>query len=247
MEAQTDSTTLDMYKWMQKMHENRKTVLIIVGVVAAIGLVAGVITWKKSQDEANANAQLFTYVPMVGNKAPVPAATLQKIAQDYPDTSAGEQAQLLAASTLFTEGKYADSQREFAKFSNDRPQSDLVAQAKVGEAASIEAQGQTADAITKYTDLLTHYAQMPNIVSPAKLTLGRLNEEQGKPEAALKYYDELAKSLNQYDPFAAEARERQVMLLARHPELNKPTPMATAPTMSAAPAASGPLVAPKAK
>ncbi len=229
-----------MYKWIDWLSKNRQKVLIGLGVVAAVGVIAGIVTWKKGQDESNANDQLFTYAPVLSSKAPVPSATLQKIATDYPDTSAGEQAELLTASTLFDEGKYAEAQTQFSKFINDHPGSALVPQASVGIAASLEAGGQATEAINKYSELLTRYASSANIASPVKLTLGRLYEEQNKLDMALKNYDDLAKSMNQYDPFAAEARERQVMLLARHPELNKAAPTQSAPTIKmSAPQAPG--------
>jgi hypothetical protein len=63
------------------------------------------------------------------------------------------------------------------------------------------------------------------VVSPAKLTLARLFESQNKPEEALKLYEDLARSQNPYDPWAAEASERREQLLQKFPNL-RPAPAA---------------------
>jgi hypothetical protein len=96
-------------------------------------------------------------------------------------------------------------------------------------AASLEAQGKSTEAMQKYRDVVAMYPTDPSIASPAKLTLARLNEEQNKPEQALTYYGDLARDTNPYDPWAAEARERRELLLAKHPELNKPATPAPSP------------------
>jgi hypothetical protein len=56
-----------------------------------------------------------------------------------------------------------------------------------------------------------------NIVSPAKLTLARLYDEDNQAAAGLQLLCELARLLNQnpYDPWAAEARERAQLLVVQ--------------------------------
>jgi tetratricopeptide (TPR) repeat protein len=146
-----------------------------------------------------------------------------EVAQEYPGTAAGEYAQLLAADLLFNQAKYPEASQQFSDFIDNHPESTLVPQAKVGVAASLEAQGKTADAIAKYHDIIVMYPSEMSIVSPAKLTLARLYEEDNKPELAFNYYAELTRLLSQnpYDPWGAEARERAQLLVAKHPELLK--------------------------
>jgi tetratricopeptide (TPR) repeat protein len=91
----------------------------------------------------------------------------------------------------------------------------------MGVAASVEAQGRNSEAIQKYQELISAFPSDLNIVTPAKLTLARLFEEENKPQQALTFYSELARIQNPYDPWAAEARERGQLLVAKHPELRK--------------------------
>jgi len=143
---------------------------------------------------------------------------------------------LLGAQLLFTQGKYPEAEREFARFVSDHPDDALVPQAKMGVAACLEAEGKTLEAIQKYRDIVVGYPAEENIASPAKLKMARLCEEAKPPQVqqALTYYSELARIANQSssDPWAAEGRERGALLFSKHPELAQSQP-------SAAPAPGG--------
>jgi tetratricopeptide (TPR) repeat protein len=197
-------------------------------------VIWGFMTWKKGQDEADANAQLFS-VPLHSamNSGAVATAPLLELSREYPSTPAGEHAKVLAAEELFTQGKYPEAEQQFSDFISSYSDSALIPQAKVGIAACLEAEGKSADAITKYHEIVLTYPTETSIVSPAKLTLARLYEDANQPQQALSYYAELARSQNPYDPWSAEARERAQLLLAKHPELMK----ALNPTPTAAPGA----------
>jgi predicted negative regulator of RcsB-dependent stress response len=223
MDAQTQSTDVSL-RILEWLHARRK--LLVIGVVAAavLGLAFGFMAWKKAQDETDANAQIFA-VPVEGGmrSMPVSPQPLLEVAREYPGTVAGEYAQLLAADLLFNLGKYPEAGQQFSEYIDNHPESALIPQAKVGVAASLEAQGKTSEAITKYHELVMMYPSEMNIVSPAKLTLARLYDEDNKPELAFNLYVELTRLLNQnpYDPWASEARERAQLLVAKHPELLK--------------------------
>ena len=102
---------------------------------------------------------------------------------------------------------------------------------RLASAACLEAEGKSADAIQKYQSIISAYPSDINITGPAKLTLARLYEQANRPDQALTFYSELARSQNPYDPWAAEARERGELLLAKHPELRRAeaAPAAAAP------------------
>jgi predicted negative regulator of RcsB-dependent stress response len=221
--SQTQSTEA-FYRFLAWLHANQKRLFIGAGVVIGLGLIAGIMAFKKSQDAANANERLFNLPvasPAGTAMAVPPASAYLTVAQDYPNTSAGEYAQLLGAESLFVNGKYPEAQHEFSKYAEEHPDSALVAQAQMGVAASLEAEGKTADAIQKYTTILSTYPNDLSISEPAKLTLARLDEQANRPDQALALYSELARSQNPYDPWAAEARERGQLLLAKHPELQR--------------------------
>lgn len=250
MEAESIQSTERYLKLLAWLHANRKKLMIGAGVAAVIALTAGIMAWHKAEAESNANAQLLN-VPLAtvrGNRpVPAQAGPFLMLAQQYPDTSAGEYAALLGAESLFTEGKYPEAHQAFSKFIDQYPESALLAQAKVGLAASLEGEGKTSEAAQKYQEILSIYSAEANIVSPVKLTLARLDEAQNKPQQALTYYEDLARINNPYDPWAGEARERGQLLLAKHPELRKAPPAATgSPSAASQPAGSGLFPSPQA-
>ena len=73
----------------------------------------------------------------------------------------------------------------------DYPDSPWNAQAALGVASSLKAQGKTAEATTKYEDITKRFASSP-IIDEAKLSLARLYEGS-KAEEAFKLYDDLMK------------------------------------------------------
>jgi tetratricopeptide (TPR) repeat protein len=218
MEVDTSVTLYNIFGWLQT---NRKR--LVAGAVA-VALVAAVVTsfvLHKNQKEADANQELLAQpMGMAAADVPDPNALL-KINQDYPGTAAGADAELLAAKTLFLQSKFDAARDAFTKFIADNPDHPLVARAQVGVAASLESEGKISDAVQKYKEVALAYSSQPDISYPVKLTLGRLSESQGKPDAAISYYDELSRINNSYDPWVAEAKERRRLLLAKHPELDK--------------------------
>ncbi|HEY3863635.1 MAG TPA: tetratricopeptide repeat protein [Verrucomicrobiae bacterium] len=209
---------------MEWAHAHRKQLTIGAVVVAVAGLAWAVVSWKKAQDETDANQQFFavpTQRAVAGGATPT--GPLLAVAKDYPNTPSGEHARLMAAEDMFVAGQYPEASQQFAEFLSTYPDSGLIAQAKVGLAACLEGEGKTADAISKYHEIVLAYPTEANIVSPAKLTLARLYEDDNKPQEALSYYAELARMLRQnpYDPWASEAQERAALLVAKHPELLK--------------------------
>lgn len=230
---------MDFYHIANWFNNNRQRVVIGAVVAFVIGAVIAIVVWHNDKTEADANAAIMALPSTFGANANYthPAASaLDQISKEYPGTPAGEHAEILAAGVLFTDAKYADAEQAFKKFINDHPNSPLIPQASLGVAASLEAAGKTTDAVAKYQEIISRYPSDAYISSPAKLTLARLYEEENKPDQALKYYEELARIPSQYDPWAGEARERRELLLAKHPELNKPavsTTTMTPGTMSA--------------
>jgi predicted negative regulator of RcsB-dependent stress response len=223
MQPDTTQNSMDFDNFMAWVHYNRKPIAIggtiLVVVLAAFALYG----WKKNQDELNANAAIFALPSLIGageQTENARAEDFEKIASAYPDTQSADRAEIIAAGLLFTNGKYAEAEKQFTKFSNENEGSPLQAEAALGIAASMEAQGKIPEATAKYQELINKYSGS-NVVAPAKLTLARLLETQNKPDEALRLYDDLMRSNNPYDPWAAEARERREMLIQKHPDLAK--------------------------
>jgi TolA-binding protein len=237
MQSETTKQSFDFDSFMAWLHSNRKPVAIGAAIVAAAAVAFAISTWKKNQNELDANAAIFALPSLVGSSgrsANASAEGFQKIAREYPKTRVAERAELIAGGVLFTDGKYADAEKQFAKFLGEHEGSSLRAQASLGVAASLEAQGKIAESIAKYQDLIVKYSG-DNMVPPAKLTLARLFESQNKPEDALRLYEELVRSNNPYDPWSGEARERREQLIKKFPNLK---------TQSAAPVPSATITAP---
>jgi predicted negative regulator of RcsB-dependent stress response len=232
--SQAPSQSMDFYQIANWFHKNQRRLVIGAVVVFAIGAIAAIVIWHNNKTEEDANAALMALPSTFGGpNYPHPtAAALDQISKDYPNTPAGEQSEILAASVLFTDGKYADAQQAFEKFTKDHPNSALTAQAYIGVAAALEGAGKTGDAINRYLDVINKYPNDQYIVNPAKLTLARLYENENKPDQALRYYDELGRITTPNDPWAGEARERREALLLKHPELNK-APVSTTSSMIA--------------
>lgn len=235
MEAETKQTspvaqTFDFYKWAAWFHANLKQVIAAAAVLAVVGSAIGIYNWKKDGDEALANQTFFNLPPAPGatNRVARPAAeSLLAVASQFPGTSMGQQAELLAAKTFFTNGKYEDAQRAYYKYLTAHENSPFAAQAAVGVAASLEAQNKIPEATQAYKDALAKYSGS-GISGLVRSTLARLSEDQKQYEQALRYYDELT-AANQFDVWAQEARERKADLLAKHPELAKAATVAPAP------------------
>jgi predicted negative regulator of RcsB-dependent stress response len=245
MEAQTTQSAeqpvqaFDVYKWLAWLDANRKPLIIGAAVAVVIGSVIGFTSWKRNQDEARANELLFSLPPAFGggDKIGRPSVQeLQRIANEYPSTSAGQQAELLAAQALFDSGDFEKSRNAFLKFQATHEDSPFVAQAAVGVAASLEGLGSTDEAIRKYQDVIARYSGS-GVVDPIKLTLARLLEEKQQWAQALKYYQELSRVASRFDPWASEAQEREMALLAKHPELKQAAKPAAAAATPALPAA----------
>jgi tetratricopeptide (TPR) repeat protein len=219
------------------MLANRNRVLAGGIVVVLIAAVTAFYVINKNQHETDAN-QEFMSQPLGMSAADSPSVeNLLGISQHYAGTSAGADAQLLAAKELFLNSKFDESEQAFNKFITENPGNPLVPQAQVGVAVALESAGKVSDAVTKYKEIAAVYASQPNIAFPVKLTLGRLSEAQGKPDLAVSFYEDLARVNDTRDPWVAEAQERLRILLAKHPELDKSaganpyqTPSPLAPT-----------------
>lgn len=231
MQSETTKESLDVDSFMAWLHFNRKPVAI-GGAIVAVALIGfAIFNWKKNQNELDANAALFALPSLVGansKTSELRAEDFQKIANEYPNTRVAERVELIATGVLFTDEKYAEAEKQFAKFLIEHENSPLRAEAALGVAASLEAQGKINEAATKYQEIITKYSGA-SVVPPAKLTLARLLETQNKSDEALKHYDDLMRSTNPYDPWAAEARERREQLLQKFPNL-KSKPAMVAPS-----------------
>jgi TolA-binding protein len=213
----------DVLQWITWAHANRKRLQWIAIGVAVVGLAIGFYYWNAARQEANANEALSALrAPIqVGNSAlHIAPDEYLKVANDFPGTSAGQRALLMAAGGLFDAGKFPEAEAQFQKFLTEYPGHPLAVDAEIGVAASLEAQGKLADATARYKETRERHMQEP-IPQPA-MALARLYALQGKPDVALKLYEEVAHNRGN-DTWGEEAELGAQEILNKHPEL-RPQP-----------------------
>jgi tetratricopeptide (TPR) repeat protein len=215
---EVDTSITNIYGWI---YINRKRVMAGAVAVALVAAVACFYFVHKNQNEAEADEELLKQPLGLNTAEKADPKALLNISDHYPSTSAGADAQLLAAKDLFLSGKFDEANQAFSKFMTEYPGNPLYSRAELGVAACLESAGKIPEAVKEYQHVAQIYSSQPDIAYPVKLTLGRLTEAQEKPDAAVNYYQDLARVSNSQDPWVAEAKERLRMLLAKHPELDK--------------------------
>jgi TolA-binding protein len=146
-----------------------------------------------------------------------------KIAGDYQGTSAGQRALLQGAAMLFAAGRYADAQTQFQKFLDAHPDSFFAAQAALGVATSLDAQGKTDLAAGGLPAGHQHLFRRDGGDS-AKFALAQIDERQGKFAEAMNLYEDVVR-YNPNSSLGSEAGLRAMELKMKLPS----APPSTAP------------------
>lgn len=229
---QTDVTqSAGFYKLWAWFETNKKQVSWGATGLLVVGLITWFWVWRQSENEVSASEALSNVsTPQLGGAGARPNAAdaYLKVAASYPNSSAAARAQLLAAGSLFVEGKYADAQAQFEKFMREHRDSPFIAEALLGNAASLDAQGKTNEAMAAYTNIKDRH---PNeyVAAQAKFVLAGMYEAQNKPEQARSLFEEIAHT-DPYGSLGSEAGMRSEELKIKHPNLVAPT---TTPTNAA--------------
>jgi predicted negative regulator of RcsB-dependent stress response len=224
------------YHFLGWLENNKQRVAIGALVLLAVGTVIGFLVWRSHQKQIHAEQALSAVrMPFGPSQLPEPgtAEALLKVAADYPDTLAAAKATLRAGTVYFDQGNYPKAQEQFEKYLRAHGETPWVPQAVYGIAASIEAQGKTAEAITKYTNFLATYPSDP-AADQARLTLARLYEQTQQPALALDVLNKLVSNqAGGFSPSASEAQDKIRELYAKHPALapSNPPPFAPSPNM----------------
>lgn len=222
MESQsTESSWIyDFFAWLEV---NKQRVLTGVILLAVVILAVGAYSWHKNKQEAEAGEALFAATPNLGARnVTVTPEDYMKIAQEHPNTTAAERAELLAGAALFGRGDSAKAQTTFENFVSNHGNSELVSQAAFGVAACLEAQNKVDQAIAKYEEVARQYPH-ENVAPQAKLAAARLYEAKD-PAKAVKLYTDMEAAGGGPDMWKSEAIDRREKLLAKHPELRPAAP-----------------------
>jgi tetratricopeptide (TPR) repeat protein len=218
---------------MTLLELHKKKLLIVAGVIVAALVVSVVYNHFVAQRELNAGEALLTLrPPIVGadRQKQVPADKYLQVVEQYAGTAAAKRALLLGAEAYFIEGKYDQAKAAFTRFLQENPGDALSSQADLGIAASLDAAGKAKEALEAYDLVRKRYAQEAGVSAQAKLSIGRLYENQGKYEPAFTVYREMLQAAgypyNNNNSWLEVASMRYSDLAKAHPELVavRPTP-----------------------
>jgi len=222
-----DAATLYFFKAWSWAENNAKRIAIGAGIAVVAILFVSYYFWQQNQAEITAGEALtqLTVSALPNSDASQLAAGYLKIAADYPGSQAGERALMLGAAALFTNGQYAQAQAQFQKYLDSRPGGAFSAQAALGVATSLDAQGKTDPATEAYQRIISAFSDA-NAVDAAKFALAKIDEQRGKVIDAEKFYQDVARD-NPNNLFGSEAAFRAMQLRAKLPVT---TPPGTSPT-----------------
>jgi TolA-binding protein len=217
----------NLWPWFEA-NAKRLAYGVVVALIAIF--VFSFYTYRQNKKEVDAGEAL-TQAGMSNTGSPLAAACL-KIAADYSGTAAGQRALLQGATALFAVDRFPDAQVQFQKFLDTYPDSSLTAQAALGVAASLDAQGMTDAAIGAYQKTINQTSD-PSVVATAKFALARIDEAQGKSADADKIYAEITRAYPNTS-MASEAGMRDAELKTKSPAAAPATPIpaATAPAIA---------------
>jgi tetratricopeptide (TPR) repeat protein len=202
----------------------------VVGVVAIVVIVAGLVMWRQQVDEKSrtllADAMVIEAAPVApapapGQTTPPPAepgsfpneqakrqAALQKYlaaADAYPSSPAGIAARYHAASILALLGRNADAVKQYQEVVDRVGSGSIYGEmAKLGSADVEAATGQYDKAIAKYSELASRKdAKLP--VEGVLMQLGRAYQEKGSAADAKKTFKRIVDEFPQ-SPYATAAK-----------------------------------------
>jgi tetratricopeptide (TPR) repeat protein len=212
-----------IWTWFES---NKKPAFYGAVGLAAAGLVIWFLVWQKGEKQVAAGEALSNVaagqIEGITSRSGLAQAYL-KVAADFPETSAGARALLMAGGTFFTEGNYSEAQTQFERFMREYPGTPpLRSDALLGIASSLDVQGKTDQAVNAYKDLI---ARHPNdvVIPQAKFNLAMIYEAQNKPELARDLYEQVERAAP-FTSFGNEAGMRLEELITKHPSLAPPPP-----------------------
>jgi TolA-binding protein len=226
--ASEATETFDIYKLWAWFEINRKQVMLGAAIVVGGGLIAWYVVWQQQVSRTAAEEALSDVAVqgMTTGQHPSSDAYL-RLATKYPNSGAGARALLLAATTLFTEGNYAQALVQFERFRHEYRDSPLVGQAILGVAASLDAQGKANEAVEAYQDLIRHHPG-ESLIPQAKLALAQLYIGKNQPDLAAGALADVARD-ESAGSLASEAALELQQLRMKLPSQGMPFPAPATP------------------
>jgi tetratricopeptide (TPR) repeat protein len=221
MESEAAQIPLWQQAWAW-FETNKKPALWGAGAVVVIGLIVAFVLYRSNEADIAASEALsnVTLPGATGASRGDTVNAFLKVAATYPNSRAGARALLLAAANLFADGKYPEAKAQFERFTREYASSPFRGEALLGIASCLNAQGNTAEAVTAYKDLIDR--RLSEYVLPqARFALGCCYEAQNKPELARNLFEEVERN-NPSSSLGSEAGMRLEELKLKYPNLAIP-------------------------
>jgi TolA-binding protein len=228
MELQ-DAPATYLFKLWPWFEANRIRIIWGGGVVVVAAGLISFYSWQRDQKEIAAGKALTQMMSSIPRNATASqqADLYLKISTDYHNTSGGQRALLQGAVMLFAAGRYADAQAQFQKFLDAYPGGYFAAQAALGVATSLDAQGEADLAAGVYQRIINTYSDAVAVDS-ARFALAQIDERQGKLAEAANLYEAIV----HYNPNGSLGSEAglRLMELKMKQQSASPAPAPTAPS-----------------
>jgi TolA-binding protein len=203
MESQDAAATF-FYKLWPQLEANKNKIITGAVIVGAAVVIFCFVSWHREQNQiAAGEAMTQNLISVVPNADPKQVATSYlSVADDYPNTPAGERSLLQGAAALFAQGRYTDAQSYFQRFLDGHPDSELSAQAALGVAKCQEAEGKLNDAAGAYQHVINDFADGLS-VNNARFSLAQIEMQNGHLTDAFRDFQQVY----QADPYGSMGME----------------------------------------
>jgi len=218
-------------QFLDRNHKN----LIVFAILIALGGVALVI--YRGIDKGNEQS---AGAAVVGAKD---IAALQKVADQYPKTTAVGSALLLLGNKQWEEGQQDAGIATLQKLIAEHPEHAAIPGAQASLAAKLVSQGKIDEA-TKLFESLSTNPNAKYIAPYALISLGDLAKSRGEAEKSNEFYTKVT-NMFPNSPFGQAASSRIANAKAKAPLEIEPPPAPAAPAADSPPAPPAPVIAPE--
>ena len=220
----------------KQIEANKNKIIAGVAIVVLAVAVFSFISWNRQQNQVAAGeamTQALLSLKPDANLNDVSHSYLA-VAEDYPNSMAGQRALLQGATVLFTEGDYTNAQRYFQQYVDAHPDDAFSAHAALGVAKCYAAEGKINDAVGEYQRVINDFGDA-QAQAEARFALAQINMQAGNYTDALRLFQQVAQA-EQYGALGTEAAQYAYELHFKTPQPAPAPSVAPAKTPATAPA-----------
>ena len=214
---ETDALILKVEQAVDWAQANRRSLVTIVAATAGIALLVGGLLVNRGNRKEAARARLASLTAGIqqvtgggaeDQRGPCEASLseLERLAEGEGGSLEGRTARYYAGICQRALGAYEDAARSFEQA---RGRNDLLSELATLSLAGVQRNsGQGEEAALTYRSLLSGAGELP--IDPVLFELGVLEEEQGRPEAAVEFYERIVEEYpaSAFRDLAQARRER---------------------------------------